>query len=286
VWHEATAIQLAAADQSETDPIETIAQNLLRFEIAGELHLFNNWDRVIESYRLKQRVDNDRACLHQREKRAFMTDIELKAVNARRAELYEVKKKVVVAVRWCQFCKEPYEVRAVADDAQRYCTTECALHGRAKFFTVNGRTQGLNAWCAELGIAPKTVRDRLKRGFSIEDAFSRDITRDDPRHNRARKIPLADIPAITAALAAGEPKASVAARYGVHKSAFKAFLKRRNVSAPKRVPATFTLNGEAMTLPQWSERRGLKYTTVFYRMNRHGWTLEEALEFTERKGGK
>jgi hypothetical protein len=38
-----------------------------------------------------------------------------------------------------------------------------------------------------------------------------------------------------------------------------------------------TFNGETLPMKDWAERRGIGYTTLANRLNRSGWTVEEAL---------
>lgn len=43
--------------------------------------------------------------------------------------------------------------------------------------TLNGRTQGLNAWAKEIGINKESLRGRLARGWSLEQALTTGATR-------------------------------------------------------------------------------------------------------------
>ncbi|WP_460273911.1 hypothetical protein [Celeribacter sp. ULVN23_4] len=51
---------------------------------------------------------------------------------------------------------------------------------------------------------------------------------------------------------------------------------REREQKPKRTPATYTHNGETLTLTEWSERTGIKAMTIYSRFN-SGWPLAEAL---------
>lgn len=44
-----------------------------------------------------------------------------------------------------------------------------------KFITYKNKTKPLTIWCAELNIKPSTIRGRLRKGLSIEDAFETPI---------------------------------------------------------------------------------------------------------------
>jgi hypothetical protein len=39
-------------------------------------------------------------------------------------------------------------------------------------YTINGRTQTATKWCNEYGISQTTLCDRLKRGWSLEQALT------------------------------------------------------------------------------------------------------------------
>lgn len=41
--------------------------------------------------------------------------------------------------------------------------------------TINDKTKTLTEWCTSIGISYKTVRDRLKRGWNIEDALFKPV---------------------------------------------------------------------------------------------------------------
>lgn len=44
-------------------------------------------------------------------------------------------------------------------------------HRKCRYFTLNGETKILSDWAREKGLKPDTVRHRIKRGWTIEEAF-------------------------------------------------------------------------------------------------------------------
>jgi hypothetical protein len=240
VWHEAVALDLAR-ELGAFRGVDEIAECLLRAEIDNEFSYLTNggnpwslWDRVANSARIRKQIENNRALLRERQKRARMTPKQRREVNTRRAEIYRLKIATVVAVRWCRHCKQPYGFTAWAQDAndkQRYCSIKCALSDRAELLTLNGRTQGLNAWCSELGVAPATVQKRLKAGLSVEEAFAKKVSRGDPRYNSRVKIPISAVDEIRSARQRGEVLSVIVARYGVGKSTLQSFLRRHDIKS-------------------------------------------------------
>lgn len=45
-----------------------------------------------------------------------------------------------------------------------------------------------------------------------------------------------------------------------------------------------THNGKTQSLKQWCIEKELKYTTIYTRIFRNGWTVNKALEFAEKEG--
>jgi hypothetical protein len=48
-------------------------------------------------------------------------------------------------------------------------------HGSSRMLTYNGQTKSINQWAAILGLAPSTLRSRLARGYTIEEALTTGI---------------------------------------------------------------------------------------------------------------
>lgn len=73
--------------------------------------------------------------------------------------------------------------------------------------------------------------------------------------------------------------AEAARRLGVNDGTIRYRLKKalhkKDISAP--VGRSLTLNGETMNMTQWSERLGIKRTTIAMRLDR-GWPIERVLE--------
>jgi hypothetical protein len=68
------------------------------------------------------------------------------------------------------------------DNVKGYCKENCKWATRVeqnnnrsdnRIVEHDGRSQTLAQWCRELGLNYYTVRDRLERGFTVVDAFSR-----------------------------------------------------------------------------------------------------------------
>ena len=62
-----------------------------------------------------------------------------------------------------------------------------------KTLTYRGKTQTVSQWARELGIDPKLINARLRRGMSIEKALSRKLLRPDGEE-MGRRARLADTP--------------------------------------------------------------------------------------------
>ena len=52
---------------------------------------------------------------------------------------------------------------------------ETTENARLQMITYNNKTQHLQAWCDELGLNYKTVWIRIKRGWSVKDAFEKKV---------------------------------------------------------------------------------------------------------------
>lgn len=56
----------------------------------------------------------------------------------------------------------------------------------------------------------------------------------------------------------------------------------RNTRRNRRI----TFDGKSLTVAEWAERTGLAYNTLFYRLQRHGWSVEAALTTPVVPGGR
>lgn len=61
---------------------------------------------------------------------------------------------------------------------------------------------------------------------------------------------------------------------------------RREQGRNKRNNRILTAFGETMTLAAWCERTGLNYVTITKRIDKHGWTVEEALSVSAVQAGR
>jgi hypothetical protein len=110
-------------------------------------------------------------------------------------------------------------------------------------YTIDGVTKTLPAWAAERGVNVPTVRGRMRLGESIEQALDPNIRKPEPYKYKQRP-----------------PKAE------------------KVLTRPRKY---YTVNGETLTLNGWSDRFGIPYSTLRYRL-RTGFTIEEALNLTPR----
>lgn len=137
-----------------------------------------------------------------------------------------------------------------------------------RHITFHNRTQTIEEWSEELGIKVKTLYQRLRLGWGIKDALTRE-------HRKVEVKKLA---------CNGETKTvkEWAAELGVSKTYIRSRLRRGlGVEGALVKPTdvrfcTLTYNGETKTIKEWSKIMKISVNTVKSRLRR-GYSVEEAL---------
>lgn len=132
----------------------------------------------------------------------------------------------------------------------------------------NGVSKSLREWSEQYGIKYDTLRGRIRKGMSIEEAITESIDR-----NRYETYN-----GITKSIS------EWAEQYGLNRSTLDCRLNSGmsiedalNRPVMKgHLPQIYELNGVSKTIPQWCEELGLKKGTVYARLE-HGWSVEAAL---------
>lgn len=121
-------------------------------------------------------------------------------------------------------------------------------------YTIHGEARTAAEWCARTGISLDTARARLNQAWSPERAFT-----------------------LTRAEALLERKAAA-------RQSYRAAMQRTGQTRRKRAPSASTPRylhgGLNLTLAEWSERTGIKKTTLYKRVVLTGWTVSKALTTT------
>jgi len=228
MWHEITAAKIGLdAKESVTE----LAELLLQEEIALEFrdNPYALWGHIAHQMWLKYRMHLDGCRVTTARRLASMTPSERAQVAEVRRAHDDLLRATVVGIRHCIVCKAPFVMTAYAEKffpKKRHCSRECISAGKGRKVTLDGRTKNISAWCRELGVARKTVRSRLARGFSPVEAFRVGGQRTDPRYKYKHKISPEALRTILADRARGMSLRAIAAKFGVDKSAIQFRLKR------------------------------------------------------------
>lgn len=147
---------------------------------------------------------------------------------------------------------------------------------RTRRLTYRGRTQSMADWAEELGISYTMIRQRLRLGWSVEDALetpsniykgpyktARRLTLNGESHTVSEwsKILGMCIYTIQGRIRQGLPDSVV-------------LQTKRRVVNSRIVRITF--NGKTQTLSQWADETGIKKFNICGRL-RKGWSVERAL---------
>lgn len=118
-------------------------------------------------------------------------------------------------------------------------------------FTINGETRTAAEWCARTGISMDTARARLNQAWSPERAFT--LTRAEVRREHRARVD----------------------------QSYRATMQRTGQTRRRRAARASTPryehDGQSLTLLEWSDRTGIKKSTLYKRVVLSGWSIGEAL---------
>lgn len=67
------------------------------------------------------------------------------------------------------------------------------MQGKTTYITIDGVTKTMNDWCAQYGVNPQTVRNRIKRGADPLTAMMVKEWRPEPRPKGKKKVNQKDV---------------------------------------------------------------------------------------------
>lgn len=151
---------------------------------------------------------------------------------------------------------------------------------RAKMMTYNGQTLYIAQWAARAGLPPETVRNRLRHGYTLEEALRREpkySQADKPRLFGGRRFEMDGIV---------DSIAGHCRRYGVpvvtvrHRRKFQGMSLEEAIRSPRcghlGNPKYVTIGGDTRAICDWLRLAGISRSTYKSRISK-GWTLEDAL---------
>lgn len=158
---------------------------------------------------------------------------------------------------------------------ERILTTPIRWSNNApRLYEWNGVEKTLKEWSEQYDMNYGTLRARVKRGMTIEEAIK---TSTDPNRYETYE-------GITKTIT------EWAEQYGLNRDTLDYRL-RSGISMEEALnrpvskghpPKMYELNGVSKTIPQWCEELGLKKGTVYARLE-HGWSIEDALNTDLKK---
>lgn len=157
------------------------------------------------------------------------------------------------------------------------------------FLTVFGQTHCMSEWGRILGLNVAKICWRLQQGWSHEAALS---TRD-----HTLRLTPAQVNEARSLVAGGATRKDIAIKYGVSHSAIcravaglthpdtalDADIAGRIRKSDLRRNRLLTINDETATLAEWSRRSGIAYSAILKRIDRLGWSAEDAVETPSRR---
>ena len=151
----------------------------------------------------------------------------------------------------------------------------------------NGEALTMAQWAERTGISPLTIRSRLRLGWPLERALTEPLRKDMPKAERSRR-PRAERKARRINFDGLSLTCSEwAERTGIAYHTLKRRLQNgwsveRALTEPTHTkcgpaPRLIELNGDKLTVAEWSRRLGIHEDALRNRLIRPGWTLERAL---------
>jgi hypothetical protein len=147
---------------------------------------------------------------------------------------------------------------------------------KSPMITIDRVTRTVNQWAAHLGINPRLLRSRLKKGWSPKEAVATPAV-------VGRKTTTRTITARGETLGIRD----WARRLGTSRQLIYQRLRdgwnEQDAVTFRDAPRRITANGETLSVHEWAVRLGVSYQTIYHRL-KDGWTEEEAVTTGGRIG--
>lgn len=145
----------------------------------------------------------------------------------------------------------------------------------SRFIECNGIKKTISEWSRETGLSSNCIADRLKSGWSTEDAISKPCLVEKKMYEYNGE---------------SHTIGEWAKIYGLHIDCLRGRLTKLGWSIEKALTTKDTTNyiefkGQKKTMRQWAKEYGLKYTCLQYRLQ-SGWDIEKALTTPSMRADK
>jgi hypothetical protein len=274
----------------------------LRLEIEAEFFGLGGgyrWARIEEALHLAAHLE-----------RAAKCDVFVRQENARHMrKRARERRAVVIGERVCKHCGVTYVMteQKVFKKNKGACSQECAARHQSceRVVTIGDETRRIGEWLAHFGISKNTLKGRVSRGWSIEEALTTKpmVQRNDSATARARTALFThDGESLTLSAwcaRTGLPKHTVAMRLrkgwafdaaittpvgssfrGSRGQMRARVVNEKPTATSKRL---YEVDGVARTLRAWAKRSGVAVSVLRHRLGR-GLTLAEALLLPKKRG--
>jgi hypothetical protein len=136
------------------------------------------WERV--EWAMAQGIVAEQAYERERQLTRYTSVIEREMRRTRRAKWRKMARQLAVSVRACGICGRMFE-RTLFEQAEgktSACSPACKrlAAGSWPLFAIGSQRDTLTGWAKRYGVEPATVKHRMKRGLSIEQALTAPIT--------------------------------------------------------------------------------------------------------------
>jgi hypothetical protein len=153
-WHEHLSLEVAATFN----------------ELSGGRH----YERLQEAMWLGRLVDQERERLRHIDR--WSSAVHRAYYRIMRRSWRKRARKTVVAIRCCPICARMYELTLFvrAEGKTNACSPPCRrlLAGKWPLYRIGREQSTLTGWAKRYGVDVETVRWRVKKGWSIQDALA------------------------------------------------------------------------------------------------------------------
>lgn len=146
----------------------------------------------------------------------------------------------------------------------------------------NGEKLSLLEWCKKLGLKGSTLRNRLKRGWSLKKALTPNVQKRKTSYELNGISKPLNKWCEEYKVGYNKVKSRISMGWSIEEAL--EITKRDSSEWIKKSKISIILehNGQTRTLSEWARIQGLKESTVYARTNKLGWSRKEALELVPR----